>query len=88
MIITRSNYIYFYNLDLGFKKGQFSRIILIIGTIWQKLNNDHHSGDILVAHLRLYKEKKILITNHMLKDMIHHYYGRILWNLNQLIYKI
>ncbi|RIB24338.1 ribonuclease H-like domain-containing protein [Gigaspora rosea] len=30
--------------NLGFKKGQFSRIILIVGAIWQKLNNNHTSG--------------------------------------------
>ncbi|CAG8476096.1 24403_t:CDS:2, partial [Gigaspora rosea] len=43
---------------LGFKNRQFSRIIKIVGSIWQKFEKDHASWNILVAQLRLYKEKK------------------------------
>jgi hypothetical protein len=50
--------IFFYNLDIGFKNGQFSRIIKIVSSIWQKFQKDRASINILVAHLRLYKEKK------------------------------
>ncbi|RIB16740.1 hypothetical protein C2G38_2189086 [Gigaspora rosea] len=44
-------------LDLGFKTGQFSRIITIVGSIWQRYRNDYTSYNILVAHLRLYRDK-------------------------------
>ncbi|RIB01822.1 hypothetical protein C2G38_2150288 [Gigaspora rosea] len=44
--------------NLGFKNGQFSRIITIVGSIWQKFGRDRASGNILIAHLQLYKENK------------------------------
>ncbi|KAF0552268.1 zinc finger bed domain-containing protein 1-like [Gigaspora margarita] len=44
--------------NLGFKNGQFSRIIKIVGSIWQKLGKDYASRNILIAYLWLYKENK------------------------------
>ncbi|CAG8781682.1 3006_t:CDS:2, partial [Cetraspora pellucida] len=43
---------------LGFKNRQFSRIIKIVSSIWQKFKKDHASWNVLVAHLRIYKGKK------------------------------
>ncbi|RIB04673.1 hypothetical protein C2G38_2148909 [Gigaspora rosea] len=44
--------------NIGFKSGQFSRIIKIVGSISKKFGNDEADSNILTAHLRLYKENK------------------------------
>ncbi|KAF0332965.1 ribonuclease H-like domain-containing protein, partial [Gigaspora margarita] len=43
---------------LEFKNGQFSKIIKIVGSIWQKFEKDCTSRNILIAHFWFYKENK------------------------------